>query len=71
VTQRVEAHHVVIRESGVRLLPVNIRYAFPSELDLMARLAGLVLESREGAWNKEPFTAASGMHVSVWAKPGA
>lgn len=69
VTQRVDGQHVLIRESGIRLLPVTVRYAFPSELDLMARLAGLVLESREGGWNKEPFTAASGGHVSVWRKP--
>jgi SAM-dependent methyltransferase len=71
VAQRVHGHHVVIRESGTRLFPVAIRYAFPSELDLMARLAGLELESREGGYAKEPFTAASGMHVSVWQKPNA
>jgi hypothetical protein len=35
----------------------------------MARLTGLVLESREGGWKKEPFTAASGAHVSIWSKP--
>jgi SAM-dependent methyltransferase len=69
VAQRVDGQHVVIRDSGTRLLPVSIRYAFPSELDLMARLAGLALESREGGWANEPFTAASGFHVSVWRKP--
>ena len=66
VTQRVDGHHVLIRESGTRLLPVVLRYAFPSELDLMARLAGLERESREGGWVEEPFTAASDMHVSVY-----
>jgi len=69
VTQRLDGQHVLVRESGIRLLPVTLRYAFPGELDLMARLAGLVLESREGGWRKEPFTAASGVHVSVWSKP--
>lgn len=69
VTQRVDGQHVVVRESGIRLLPVTVRYAYPSELDLMARLAGFVPESREGGWSKEPFTAASGAHVSVWRKP--
>ena len=69
VEQRVEVQHVLIRESGIRLLPLKLRYAFPSELDLMARLAGLTLESREGGWAGEPFTAASMMHVSVWSKP--
>jgi SAM-dependent methyltransferase len=69
VAQRVDGQHVLIRESGTRLLPVSLRYAFPSELDLMARLAGLVLETRGGGWAGEPFTAASEMHVSVWRKP--
>jgi SAM-dependent methyltransferase len=69
VAQRIEGHHVLIRESGTRLLPVALRYAFPSELDLMARLAGLELESREGGWAKEPFTNESGVHVSVWRRP--
>ena len=40
----------------------------PSELDLMAQLAGMTLRGRWGDWNREPFTAASIKHVSVWAK---
>jgi len=68
VTQRVDGSHIVIRESATRLLPVSVRYAFPSELDLMARLAGLSLESREGGWTHEPFTGSSAMHVSVWSR---
>jgi len=68
VSQRVDCQHVLVRESGTRLLPVSVRYAFPSELDLMARLAGLALESREGGWATEPFTGASARHVSVWKK---
>jgi SAM-dependent methyltransferase len=71
VAQRIDGQHVLIRESGTRLLPVVLRYAFPSELDLMARLAGLVLETREGGWSGEPFTEASAVHVSVWRKPSA
>ncbi|MBX6768976.1 MAG: class I SAM-dependent methyltransferase [Actinomadura rubrobrunea] len=47
---------------------VRFRYAWPSELDLMARLAGLTLESRFGDWNREPFTASSMGHVSVYRK---
>jgi SAM-dependent methyltransferase len=69
VGQRVEGQHVLIRESGTKLLPVALRYAFPSELDLMARLAGLTLESRHHGWANEPFTAESAMHVSVWTRP--
>jgi hypothetical protein len=49
------------------LFPVAIRYAWPSELDLMAQLAGLTLEARHGGWRGEPFTDTSGAHVSVYA----
>ena len=46
-----------------------MRYAWPAELDLMARIAGLTLEGRWGGWNREPFTALSPSHVSVYRKP--
>ena len=45
------------------------RYVWPSELDLMARLAGLRLRDRWAGWREEPFTAESPRHVSVWEKP--
>ena len=67
--QRVESHHLHIRDGHIELLPVVVRYAWPSELDLMARLAGLELEGRWGGWDQRPFGAASGQHVSVWVKP--
>lgn len=67
VAQRVSSQHVV-REDGIRLFPVHIRYAWPSELDLMGRLAGLRLRERFGGWEREPFTAASGRHVSVYER---
>jgi hypothetical protein len=51
------------------MFPVAVRYAWPSELDLMARLAGLEREARYGGWRHEPFTDASGMHVSVYRRP--
>ncbi len=66
--QRVDSYHIVLGEQGTRLYPVSIRYAFPSELDLMARLAGLELTDRWGGWNREPFTAASLRHVSVYGR---
>ena len=44
------------------------RYVWPSELDLMARLAGLTLQHRWGGWTREPFTSQSAQHVSVWGK---
>ena len=45
------------------------RYAWPAELDLMARLAGLELERRVADWSGEPFTENSAKHISVWRKP--
>jgi hypothetical protein len=66
VTQRLYESHVSLSPSGVRLNPIVTRYAWPSELDLMARLAGLRLRERWGGWEREPFTAASRAHVSVY-----
>jgi SAM-dependent methyltransferase len=68
IEQRVDTQHVVITEQGTKLYPVSIRYAFPSELDLMARLAGLRLRERWGSWRRDPFTADSGRHVSVYSR---
>ncbi|MFN3649996.1 MAG: class I SAM-dependent DNA methyltransferase [Armatimonadota bacterium] len=68
VEQRTESQHVVLSEAGIRLYPVSVRYAWPSELDLMARLAGLRRRERWGGWRREPFTAQSTMHVSVYEK---
>ena len=69
VTQRVDGYHLHVDAAGERRLPLVLRYAWPSELDLMARLAGLSLESRHGGFTNEPFTATSMAHVSVWVKP--
>lgn len=68
VGQRVASSHVVVTGDGIRLYPVHIRYAFPSELDLMAKLAGLELRERWGGWGREPFTAGSPRHVSVYGR---
>ena len=66
VAQRTDSHHVVIREDGIRMYPVRIRYAYVSELDLMARLAGLRLKERWAGWGREPFPSPTWTHVSVW-----
>ena len=50
---------------------IPFRYVWPSELDLMARIAGLRLQERWGDWLREPFTSESSSHVSVWEKPAA
>ena len=68
-TQRVDSGHLRVGPAGVQLLPVSIRYVWPSELDLMARLAGLVREHRWGGWDRSPYTAASTSHVSVYRAP--
>jgi len=47
---------------------VPFRYVWPSELDLMARLAGLRLQNRWADWTRAPFSAESPQHVSVWQK---
>jgi SAM-dependent methyltransferase len=67
-TQRLEESHVSLSRVGVRLNPVVQRYAWPSELDLMARLAGLRLQGRWGGWDREPFTSSSSVHVSVYGR---
>ena len=70
--QVVRGHDVVLSGGdSVRLLPWSIRYASVPEIDLMARLAGLELRERWGGWQREPFTAASSRHVSVYARPTA
>jgi SAM-dependent methyltransferase len=61
-----DTQHVVIREDGIRLYPVRIRFAFVPELDLMARLAGLRLRERWGDWDRTPLSGASGKHITVW-----
>jgi len=68
VAQRVHSQQVVITQQGVRLYPVEVRYAWPCELDLMARLAGLRLRARWGGWSREAFGASSGAHVSVYER---
>lgn len=68
VTQRLYESHVSLTAEGVRLNPIVTRYAWPSELDLMARIAGLRLRDRWAGWHREPFNAASSAHVSVYGR---
>ncbi len=69
-TQRAVSHHYFRREDGAfNYSPHNYRFVWPSELDLMAQLAGLEHEARYGDWDLTPFTAESTSHVSVWRLP--
>jgi SAM-dependent methyltransferase len=71
INQQVTSQWIELSAAGVKLRPVSIRYSWPSELDLMARLAGLELEERWGGWEREPFTAQSPRHVSAYKVPAA
>ncbi len=66
--QRISATRLAFTHDGVRLLPVNHRYVWPAELDLMARLAGLHLEERWQDWEGHPFTDDSATYVAVYRK---
>jgi SAM-dependent methyltransferase len=69
--QTVVAHHVRRLEDGSNVvLPVTVRYAWPSEMDLMGRLAGMELEERWGWYDRRPYTERSGQYVSVYRKAG-
>ena len=57
---------IVIDEQGTHLHPLTGRYIWPSEMDLMARLAGMQLRDRYAWWDRSPFTADSEAHVSVY-----
>jgi SAM-dependent methyltransferase len=65
-TQYLASHHYWIDGDRVQVDTGAFRYVWPSELDLMARIAGMRLRERWGWWNGEPFTSASTTHVSVW-----
>jgi len=71
VRQGLISHHYWIDGDKVEVFSPPFRYVWPSELDLMARLAGMTLRERWAGWKREPFTADSDKHVSVWEKPPA
>jgi SAM-dependent methyltransferase len=69
-TQRQWSHHIDFLPDGrVRRASPPFRYAWPAELDLMARLAGMQLVHRWGDWDRSAFTSESTKHISVWQKP--
>jgi len=68
VTQILDENHVRIsQDEGIRFGPISCRLAWPSELDLMARLAGLRLEQRWRGWQRQPYTGTDA-HVSVYRR---
>jgi SAM-dependent methyltransferase len=67
-TQRFTSHHYLISDRQSEVISVPYRYVWPAELDLMARMAGMSLRERWEDWTREPYTADSTAHVSVWQK---
>jgi SAM-dependent methyltransferase len=66
--QGVVSHHYWVGDGQLGVFSQPFRYVWPSELDLMARLAGMTLRERWSSWKREPFTSESTIHVSVWEK---
>lgn len=66
--QTLDAQLIVISTSGTRLIPLQLRYCYPTELDLMAELAGMRLRQRFASWARAPFTQTSMNHVSIYEK---
>lgn len=70
VTQRVRATRVLVSDTaGIRVLPINMRYAWPAEIDLMARLAGLVRASRVAGWDGAPVDGDATRHITSYRRP--
>ena len=70
VAQTVAFQRIVISEGSTQMRPHFMRYAWPSELDLMAQLAGLERRDRWAWWDRSPFTAESKSHVTVYGRAG-
>ena len=70
-TQGLISHHYTVTDGNLEIRSIPFRYVWPSELDLMARLAGMTPRSRWSGWNREPFTDDSRKLVAVWEKPRA
>jgi SAM-dependent methyltransferase len=69
VGQGMVSHHYWRTEDGrFDSMSVPFRYVWPSELDLMARLAGMSLRARWSDWTRCPFTSESTSHVSIWRR---
>jgi hypothetical protein len=67
-TQIAHSHHYWVTDGRLETFSAPFRYVWPSELDLMARIAGMTLHERWSDWSREPFTNESRSHVSVWKK---
>ena len=71
VNQGLVSHHFSLVDGAIERVSMPFRYVWPSELDLMAELAGMRLRERWSGWKREPFTGESRNHVSVWETPAS
>jgi cyclopropane fatty-acyl-phospholipid synthase-like methyltransferase len=69
--QRIDTQQIVISGDNARHYPVQLRYAWPSELDLMAQLAGLKLKERWSNWQRTPFASGDSSHISLYESSAA
>ncbi|WP_326641445.1 class I SAM-dependent methyltransferase [Nonomuraea fuscirosea] len=67
-SQTAVSHHYWVVDGRLETRSTPHRYVWPSELDLMARIAGMTLRERWSGWNREPYTGDSRSHISVWRK---
>jgi SAM-dependent methyltransferase len=70
-TQQAFSHHFELIDGQWEFSSMPFRYVWPAELDVMAQTAGMRLRERWAGWTREPFTADSRSHVSVWEKPAS
>lgn len=70
VNQGLISHHYKIVDGRLEVFSIPFRYVWPSELDLMAKMAGMKLRERWASWNRDAFTSTSDSHISVWGKAG-
>lgn len=68
--QRLVSHHYWVIDGQLETFSSPFRYVWPSELDLMARLAGMTLRDRWSDWDGHPFTSDCRQHISIWEKTG-
>ena len=67
-TQAMSSNYLTVENGRGEYRSIPFRYVWPSELDLMAQIAGMRLRDRWEDWNRQPFTGESRQHVSVWEK---
>lgn len=69
IQQQIVKQAIHLTEKGLRLYPVKVRYVWPAEFDLLARLAGLTLKYRWANWQRAELNRDSGKHISIYGHP--